>query len=189
MWKWLVVAIALMGGCGNSTGTQISNGDMTISLGSPDASMTPDLGLGFCKGTTVEGTCAQSYFTGVAACWNAAGACTQMMDASATTLCWASGARTVIGSYQMGVVPVTWAMNGMTCMTGNGSLSKGGNGMSFKYDLMAGGQHLVFDDGTGDVTCADGSSVNIGANEGGCAALHQIFHPGTMGGCTMGACP
>jgi hypothetical protein len=53
--------------------------------------------------------------------------------------------------------------------------------------LRIGAETLTYDEGSGDVTCPDGSTENIGADYGGCAELKALIHPST-GACKEGWC-
>ncbi len=150
-----------------------------------DAVSTTASGGGFCDGTKVSGTCAQAFFAAAAACLSTLGACTdQITPTSATTfnedVCWSTGqTRHVQADGTSHVTTSTWvSQTSATCLTSNSTYEQG--------TYTANGTSLVYDESTGDLTCPDGSSANIGTVAGGdlCPDVASILD----NQCTDGTC-
>ncbi len=164
----------------------------------PDLATRPDLARGdggmlaFCAGTTVAGTCLQAYFSPVANCWPATGACTTNAPSQgATNTCWQTGAQFFSTQSMAGAHGEWKAANGaITCMSADATV--GGMGIPIFAFVSLTGEHLGMDFTTNKVTCPDGSTFTLPANFasdfGGCAALKNMLTV-PMGSCSKGACP
>ncbi len=193
----------LLLGCGSPPNNCTNCGkDMTMppspdmTTPSPDMTSPPDLapppdlasavdfaGFTFCPNTAVAGTCVQAFFTPVATCFDPMGACTESTDMMTFgNFCWQNGAKLLANLGNMSMPHGTWKNGNTTCMEGDVQPMNGP-----VFTLKRGGQTLIYDEATGAVTCPDGSMINIGANDGGCPALHDILNP-PVNNCTPGNC-
>ena len=200
MKRWFV-CLAFLAGCNGATGHMPQEvHDLTISFGpGPDLSVPPDLapppdltpepdlaGPAFCAGTPVDGTCAQGYFAAVTKCYSPTGPCKNNMPTNgAVNACWQSGA-SFSATYDMVSMMAhgIWKQLTTTCMTADVMTA---NGKPVFHFTTPGGK-LVYDSGTGAVTCPDGSKANIGPQYGMCDALGTLVGV-PMNNCTMGPCP
>lgn len=160
----------------------------------PDLATAPDLakGAAFCAGTTVAGTCLQSFFAQVSDCWPATGSCTKNTPSQgASNTCWQGGAQ-FFSTSDMTMAHGVWkAGNGaITCMTGDAVIV--GMGLPIFTFKSLTGDKLGMDFQQSTYTCPDGSTHalpnNFVMDFGGCMALKTLISV-PMSGCTNGACP
>jgi len=145
----------------------------------PDDAAAGDLGPPtiFCDGTPVAGTCAAAFFAPVASCFVATGGCSENKSMAGGITCWQSGAR-LVATFDGAMMTTSGVWSGPSgeCMAGTVGTDANGNTV---FTLQQGGATLVYNAGTGDVTCPDGSTVNIGPVEGYCPALQSVLDPST----------
>ena len=146
------------------------NVDVGLDSSAPDASS-------FCANGPATGTCAQTFFAAVGACFQPLGACQN--DSTKIELCWTNGASMVFVVPATGPYLVTYATSGRTCMIDSVAITP------VIHTLSANGQMLIYNTSTGDVTCPDGSHANIGTNYG-CTDIYTLFNPPS---CRSGSCP
>jgi hypothetical protein len=164
-------------------------GDMGLVGPLPDAA-AGDLALagGFCDGTPVAlAPCVVAFFLPIAACFQTWGDCSEYKSAAGGATCWQSGARLVATFDQLTMsTSGVWTGPSGDCMTG--IVAADANGAAALFTLTRGGATLIYDAGTGMVTCPDGSTTTIGPDDGSCAALKAILDPSTNN-CATGMCP
>jgi hypothetical protein len=135
----------------------------------PDSSPPkPDVS-GFCAGTSIAGTCAQTFFRTIAECFAPSGCCVRAGN-SMPRLTWASGAFALYdGSF--GYVAVI--QDGVVC----GETNFDG------YPLLKwkawDGTRLTFDPNTGIATCDDGTTISLGVGYAACPEIVTMLYPGT----------
>jgi hypothetical protein len=182
---WLpivVVSAAAAVGCGDSGSStpDLAAGDLSAATGG-------DLAQGpFCAGTAVAGTCAAIFFAPLSSCFDPTGACTEMLVGNAGSDCWANGSKlvgTISGDGGTAAHGV-FSKSGTPCYTVDVAQSVAGGEV---FTVTSGGHTLIYDLQQGKVSCPDSSTVLIGADYGGCAALKALIAPKTSG-CTSGAC-
>jgi len=126
---------------------------------------------GFCDGTPLAGTCLQPLFQRFAECFVPAGCCTEW-GANSVRVEWASGAELDSDTLNFGD-----RYYGRTLGPGNYTSClhairrSDGQGYDFHFPDTT----VTINPTTGDVTCSDGSQVNIGLNLGDCGALNSIL--------------
>jgi hypothetical protein len=126
-----------------------------------------DAAAGFCDGTTLAGTCAQAFFASFAACYVPAGCRVYLRNAN-TGGSWqyASGAS---GSWDITDIS-GYGMNGHPCATVDGN-----NAARDDHWTLADGTKLTINWTSGNVTCPDGSTIQI-ANPASCDALNALIN-------------
>jgi hypothetical protein len=153
----------------------LSEGDRSM----PDAAPPGDLS-DWCSGTAVAGTCLQTFFAPLAACFDAMGSCVYQSSSGGIvkSYCWNNGAQ---ATETFGVGQQSWTFessSGATCFTWLNEATDS--------TISAGGANVHFQPATGDYTCG-GTSGTVGANCGGCAELCALFK--STPSCTAGTCP
>jgi len=148
-----------------------------------DAASTTSSG-GFCDGSKVAGTCAQPFFAAVASCLSTLGSCVdQITPTGATTfnedVCWSTGQRRHTAADASNNTTVsTWTSKASAaCLTTQSTNELG--------TYTANGTSLVYDESTGQLSCPDGSTANIGVPGGDlCPDVDVILD----NQCTNGTC-
>jgi hypothetical protein len=149
----------------------------------PNGDMASTTVAAFCAGTAVAGTCIQTFFAPLASCFPEGGACTSEDTGSGKNLCWADGSK-LIGTLGAGGVPHgVFSRNGATCY----SVDVGLTGSSADFEVANGTTSISYSTSTGNARCPDGTSVKLGTDFGGCAALKALLDP-SGASCTAGAC-
>jgi hypothetical protein len=192
--------VLLVAGCGQPA----PNAPRDLIMGTPDLAMMstppdmtvlpdlipaipPDMTLvptnGFCDNTTVGGTCVATFMDPVSKCFVPSGACTQAGDGMTfENACWGTGKLIATLDMANKMAHGTWKDgNNVTCMTGAVDVT------GPIFTLMANGKTLIYNEKTGDVTCPDGTKINVGPKEGNCAAFSDILEP-NVNMCAMGSC-
>jgi hypothetical protein len=184
MGRWLLLLAFAAVGCGDDGALAPDLAAPSMAdLGMPDLAGTIDAS-GFCEGTSLAGTCAQSFFAHLAECFPpVSGACVSHSPSSWWwTECWESGARISKATIGSSCGPRwVWANGATFCMDRNHSPDCASNvevwtipqSEAFPY---ATGPSMLVDTVTGDVTCPDGTHANIGPDFGNCAALHAVIN-------------
>jgi hypothetical protein len=133
---------------------------------------------GFCAGTTLAGTCVQTFFARIAACFVRAGCCQVGPSAMHRSVAWESGAAY---TNQVGIGPWQYSMAGTSC---------GGGYTSVQTDYWTGpdGSKLTYTTPSGAVTCPDGSAINVGNLGGQCAELDDLLQPWHPLQCSPACC-
>jgi hypothetical protein len=164
-------------------------------LGSPeDLSRTYDAGYpfvdaaGYCDnavdipdaGGGLAGTCAQAFFEKLVGCYVPSGPCVyDYPNSSRFRVCWQSGA----ALEEIGGISPRYYVNGTFLCMSMTRISAGHVEVWTAYD----GTVLQYDKFSGDVTCPDGSHLNLGSEYGNCTALFNLVHEGRSAnyfGCT-----
>jgi hypothetical protein len=189
--RTVLIALFAIAGCGQNSGDGCPNcipGDSGASLDSArsdgssplDASSTSSM---LCVGSALGGTCVESFFDAVFACFAPTGACTSDQSTNPYTFCWPDGNK---------IAPAnggkTWT-NGTTECVNQQYVATGSHVGT--YTFQRGGQTLVYESGTGKVTCPDGSSLQISGGPdkffSECPKIGSQLLPITS--CTGGSCP
>jgi hypothetical protein len=134
---------------------------------SPDGFASSADAAGFCDGTTLAGTCAQAFFSSFAACYVPAG-CRVYYRENNTRGSWqyASGA-----SGHWDITDYSdYEMNGHSC-----AYVDGNNIARDDHWTLADGTKLTINWTSGNVTCPDGSTIQI-ANPTSCDALMALIN-------------
>lgn len=144
----------------------------------PDAFGPPLDAGGFCEGTPLAGTCAQTFFAKLASCFQPAGCC--QADGSNTLYrSWQSGAHYI---FRMGTSYYSFSQNDIQCAS-----SLGTEIQPYHQWTASDGSTIIFDPATGALTCPGDAQINVGAY-GSCPALEALLHqfqcPATPDCCT-----
>jgi hypothetical protein len=138
----------------------------------------------FCAGTSVAGTCLQTFFAPLSTCFVPSGSCNQSVPGVVMPIfCWSTGAE-LKQQTNASELDRTFISGGVICYTEQ----IGGPGPQKTPWWAAGGQGMFYEPIGGNYDCPDGSKGNIGANYGGCAALGALVAPDRTA-CMPGACP
>jgi hypothetical protein len=135
-------------------------------------------GSGFCAGTSLAGTCVQSFLQPVADCWvrPATGGCSSARTAKTTTSCWSNGATLVVTTATLAQHGVWKNATGTVCLEGDT--------VDTRHTLSSQGKTLTIDDASNKATCPDSSTVPIPTGAEACADLSALIAPR----CTSGTC-
>jgi hypothetical protein len=151
-----------------------------------DVAPPPDMAVGICPGTPVAGTCAAAFFTELLACFPDNGTCVvQSGSMTAASACWSDGGRLDVQVNADMTGAARWSAHGLTCL--KATIKPDGQGGNVFDYFAPGGSTLTYDDATGEATCDDGETVNIGAMGTSCTALQRAIEP--MECTQMGTCP
>ncbi|HXU70080.1 MAG TPA: hypothetical protein VN947_12175 [Polyangia bacterium] len=147
-----------------------ANDDDMSCTPSPWDGGTANDAAGFCDNTPIAGTCVQTVFAKIAACFAPAGCCTSTGSIE-LDVHYANGARwrrmdpeifwsmpgEACGAYRLGAAPVDFALGGYRIIAEDGSY----------FDYYA----------SGDVVCSDGSSFYVGDLGSTCPDIKPFFFP------------
>lgn len=133
---------------------------------------------GFCDGTTLAGTCAQAFFARFASCYVPAG-CREYHRTNNTIASWsfASGAYTF------------WDLSGIRAFSQSGHSCASSDSTGLSQDdrwTLNDGTKLTINWTSGNVTCPDGSQIQI-SNPKSCDALNTLVTV-PMAGSDPGCC-
>ncbi|HXU69136.1 MAG TPA: hypothetical protein VN947_07390 [Polyangia bacterium] len=143
----------------------------------PDGFDTPVDAGGFCAGTSIAGTCIATFFAQLSECFVPKGCCRPSGGGNSHGVTWQSGA----GFYTFsGVDGDYYAAQNVACAF---STSGGVTPAGVRWTLQGGSTSLTITDGTYDVTCPDGSHINVGNPAGQCAELDRLLAPFATASC------
>jgi hypothetical protein len=154
-----------------------------------------DASARFCADTSIDGTCAQTFFAAFADCFRACGPCHQRPTGKASDYVWDDGAYIVNGDpfdppafsrYETMPPPTagtqcllrkiySYAVPVLVQFCGPNDHCSDVSVDGSVGNTPVGGQ--VYDTSTGMFTCSDGTQVNIGPNLGNCVALNELLDP------------
>ncbi len=153
--------------------------DMVACSYPPDAFGPAPDAAGFCDGTPLAGTCAQAFFARVRACYRPAGCC-QASGSNRLYLSYQSGA-----GYYFNMQVSQWSLrqDGYTCAESPDDTAPD----PFHWRADDGSEIPYFDPRSGELHCADGTQLNVGAY-GTCPALHDLLFPFPVSCWTSSCC-